>query len=38
MGRAPVNASSQAFLAAFRLKCGDEAARAWLREMQANNI
>lgn len=37
-GRAPLNASFQVFLAAFGLKRGDKAARAWLREIQANNV
>ena len=32
-----MNASFQAFLTAFRLKWGEEAARAWLEGMQAND-
>ena len=38
VGWAPLNASFQAFLTAFRLKSGDEEARAWLRGMQANEV
>ncbi len=36
IGWAPGNASFQAFLTAFRLKWGDESARAWLEGIQAN--
>ena len=38
VGWAPVNASFQAFVAAFRLKFGEEEARAWLQGMQANDV
>ena len=38
VGWAPLNASFQAFLTAFRLKFGDEQARAWLQGMQANDV
>ena len=36
VGWAPPNASFQAFVTAFRLKWGEEAARAWLGGMQSN--
>lgn len=38
VGWAPLNASFQAFLTAFRLKFGDEEARAWLLGMQSNDV
>ena len=38
VGWAPLNASFQAFLTAFRLKWGEEAARDWLTGMQANDV
>ena len=38
VGWAPLNASFQAFLTAFRLKWGEEEARAWLEGMQANDV
>ena len=38
VGWAPVNASFQAFLTAFRLKFGEDAAREWLQGMQANDV
>ena len=38
VGWAPLNASFQAFLTAFRLKWGEEKARAWLEGMQANDV
>lgn len=36
VGWAPTNASFQAFVTAYRLAKGDEAARKWLRSMKAN--
>ncbi len=38
VGWAPLNASFQAFLTAFRLKFGEDMARAWLEGMQANDV
>ena len=38
VGWAPLNASFQAFLTAFRLKFGEEEARGWLLGMQANDV
>ena len=38
VGWAPLNASFQAFLTAFRLKWGEEEASAWLEGMQANDV
>jgi iron(III) transport system substrate-binding protein len=38
VGWAPLNASFQAFLTAFRLKFGEDEARAWLEAMQANDV
>ena len=38
VGWAPLNASFQAFLTAFRLQFGEENARAWLEGMQANEV
>ena len=38
VGWAPLNASFQAFLTAFRLKWGEEAARDWLEGMRANDV
>ena len=38
VGWAPLNASFQAFLTAFRLKFGEEEAWAWLKGMQANDV
>ena len=38
VGWAPLNASFQAFLTAFRLKFGEEQARTWLEGMQANDV
>ena len=38
VGWAPLNASFQAFLTAFRLKWGEEEARSWLEGMQANDV
>ena len=38
VGWAPLNASFQAFLTAFRLNFGDEEARSWLRGMQGNEV
>ena len=37
IGWAPRNTPFQAFVTAFRIKRGDDAARAWLRGIQANN-
>lgn len=37
IGWAPLNASFQAFVTAFRLKWGEEAARAWLEGIYAND-
>ena len=37
IGWAPLNASFQAFVTAFRVKEGDEAAKAWLQGIQAND-
>ena len=37
IGWAPRNTPFQAFVTAFRIKRGDNAARAWLRGIQANN-
>ena len=38
VGWAPLNASFQAFLTAFRLQWGDEAARTWLEGMLDNDV
>lgn len=38
VGWAPENASFQAFVTAFRMSEGDDAARAWLEGMLANNV
>ena len=38
VGWAPLNASFQAFLTAFRLRWGEEEVRAWLKGMQANDV
>jgi len=38
LGWAPPNASFQAFITAFRLLRGDDAARKWLEGMMANNM
>ena len=38
VGWAPLNASFQAFVTAFRLKWGEDEARAWLEGMRANNV
>lgn len=37
IGWAPTNSSFQAFITAFRLKWGEEAARGWLEGIQANS-
>ena len=37
IGWAPPNASFQAFITAFRLTHGEEAARAWIEGIKANN-
>ena len=38
VGWAPLNASFQAFLTAFRLKWGEEAARNWLQGIHSNGV
>ena len=38
VGWAPLNASFQAFMTAFRLKWGEEEARVWLEGMRANEV
>ena len=38
VGWAPLNASFQAFVTAFRLKWGEEAARSWLRDIHSNGV
>jgi iron(III) transport system substrate-binding protein len=38
VGWAPLNASFQAFVTAFRLRWGEEEARAWLEGMRANEV
>ena len=38
VGWAPLNASFQAFVTAFRLKWGEEAARSWLQGIHSNGV